>query len=161
MKAGPRAEKEKSQKAIQFFASLAFIGTLVLPALDHRLHWSHVPFLYVVAGDLLVVIGFMAVFVVYRENTFTSATIEVAPNQRVISTGPYALVRHPMYAGALAMLMATPVALGSWWGTLTFVPMIAVIVLRLLDEERFLEKRLPGYAEYCRNVRFRLVPYIW
>lgn len=161
VKAGPRAEKEKSQKAIQFFASLAFIGTLVVPALDHRHLWSHVPVIFVIAAEMLVALGFIAVFVVYRENTFTSATIEVAPNQQVISTGPYALVRHPMYAGALVMLLATPVALGSWWGMLTFIPMIAVIVLRLLDEERFLEKSLPGYEEYCQNVRFRLVPHVW
>ena len=161
VKAGPRAEKEKSQKTIQFFASLAFIGTLVIPAFDHRHHWSQVPDLFVIAGESLVALGFFAVFIVYKENSFTSATIEVASNQRVVTSGPYSVIRHPMYAGALVMLLATPVALGSWWGMLTFIPMTVVIVLRLLNEERFLEKGLPGYAEYCRKLKFRLVPYLW
>jgi protein-S-isoprenylcysteine O-methyltransferase Ste14 len=161
VKAGPRAEKEKSQKLIQVVASLAFIGTLVLPSLDRHFLWSHVPLVVVILGDALVALGFLAVFIVYKENTFTSATIEVAPDQRVISTGPYAVVRHPMYAGALVMLLATPLALGSWWGLVMFIPMTLVIVLRLLDEERFLQKSLTGYTEYCRKVGFHLVPYIW
>lgn len=161
VKAGPRAEKEKSQKLIQLVASLAFIGTLVLPSLDRHFLWSHVPLVVVILGDALVALGFLAVFIVYKENTFTSATIEVAPDQRVISTGPYAVVRHPMYAGALVMLLATPLALGSWWGLVMFIPMTLVIVLRLLDEERFLQKSLTGYTEYCRKVGFHLVPYIW
>lgn len=161
VKAGPGAEKEKTQKWIQILASLAFIGTLVLPSLDRRFHWSHVSIVLVIAGETLVALGFLAVFVVYKENTFTSATIEIAPGQRVISTGPYAFVRHPMYTGALVMLVATPLALGSWWGIPMSIPMTLVIVLRLLDEERFLRDNLTGYAEYCGKVRFRLVPHIW
>lgn len=161
VKAGPGAEKEKSQKLIQVFASLAFIGTLVLPSLDRHFLWSRVPLAFIVGGDALVALGFLAVFIVYKENTFTSATIEVAAGQRVISTGPYAIVRHPMYAGALLMLFATPIALGSWWGLTMFIPMALVIVLRLRDEEIFLQKSLPGYREYCGKVRFHLVPYIW
>jgi protein-S-isoprenylcysteine O-methyltransferase Ste14 len=161
VKAGPRAEKENGQKLIQVLASLVFIAMLLLPSFDHRYHWSHPPIILVIAGDVLVALGFLAIFLVYKENTFTSATIEVAPGQRVISTGPYAIVRHPMYAGALAMLLATPLALGSWWGILMIVPMIFVLVLRLLDEERFLRVSLPGYTEYCQRVRFRLAPFIW
>ena len=161
VKAGPRAEKEAIQKPIQVLASLAFIGTLVLPSLDHRFHWSRVPLLCVIAGDVLVALGFLVVFFVYKENTFTSATIEVTANQRVISTGLYAFVRHPMYAGALVMLFATPIALGSWWGTLMSIPMTLVIALRLLNEERFLQTNLPGYTEYCMKVRYHLAPYIW
>ena len=161
VKAGPGAEKEKNQKLIQVFASLAFIATLVLPSLDRHFLWSRVPLAFIVWGDALVALGFLAVFIVYKENTFTSATIEVAAGQRVISTGPYAIVRHPMYAGALLMLFATPIALGSWWGLTMFIPMALVIVLRLRDEEIFLQKRLPGYREYCGKVRFHLVPYIW
>jgi protein-S-isoprenylcysteine O-methyltransferase Ste14 len=161
VKAGPRAEKEKSQKLIQLLASLAFVGTLVLPSLDRRFLWSHVPLVFVIVGNAVVALGFLAVFIVYRENTFTSATIEVAPDHRVISTGPYAVVRHPMYAGALVLLLGTPLALGSWWGLVMFIPMTLVIVLRLQDEEIFLQRSLPGYTEYCRKVRFHLVPYIW
>ena len=161
VKAGPGAEKEKSQKLIQLLASLAFLGTLVLPSLDRHFHWSDVPLVFVILGDTLVALGFLGVFIVYKENSFTSAIIEVAPDQRVISTGPYAVVRHPMYTGALVMLLATPLALGSWWGLVMFIPMTLVIVLRLQDEEIFLQKSLPGYTEYCRKVRFHLVPHIW
>ncbi|HUS10016.1 MAG TPA: isoprenylcysteine carboxylmethyltransferase family protein [Pyrinomonadaceae bacterium] len=100
MRGGPTAEKRASQRVIMFFTSLAFISLLVVPALDHRLGWSTVPFYVVIAGDTLVAIGFYFIFLVYRENTYTSATIEVAANQKVIESGPYSLVRHPMYASA-------------------------------------------------------------
>lgn len=158
---GPGAEREKSQKLIQLLASIAFIGAMILPSLDHRFSWSAVPLPAVVVGDVLTVLGFLIVFRVFKENTFTAATIEVAPDQRVISTGPYAIVRHPMYSGALVMLAGTPLALGSWWGLLMFVLMIFAIAWRALDEERFLHKHLPGYAEYCQRVRYRLVPFVW
>jgi protein-S-isoprenylcysteine O-methyltransferase Ste14 len=118
LRGGPTAEKEKTQKIVMFFASVGFIALLIVPALDHRFAWSAVPLYAVIAGDLLVAVGFYIVFLVYRENTFTSATIEVAENQKVISTGPYAHVRDPMYAGALLYLLGTPLALGSYWGFL-------------------------------------------
>jgi protein-S-isoprenylcysteine O-methyltransferase Ste14 len=158
---GPGAEREKSQKLIQLLASIAFIGAMILPSLDHRFSWSAVPLLAVVVGDVLTALGFFIVFRVFKENSFTAATIEVAPDQRVISTGPYAIVRHPMYSGALVMLVGTPLALGSWWGLLMFVLMVVAIAWRALDEERFLHKNLPGYAEYCQRVRYRLVPFVW
>ena len=161
VKAGPAAEKETSQKLIQALASLAFIGTMIVPSLDRRFGWSHVPLALVVAGDTLAALGFWVVFVVYRENTFAGATITVATDQQVISTGPYALVRHPMYSGALVMLLGTPLALGSWWGLAAFPVMLATIVARLLGEEKFLRKSLPGYAEYCQKVRYRLAPHLW
>jgi protein-S-isoprenylcysteine O-methyltransferase Ste14 len=159
--AGPTAEKQPLQQLIQAVAAITFVGFLVVPALDHRFAWSHVPMAMEIAGDALVACGFFIVYLVFKENSFTAATIEVAPGQRVISTGPYAIVRHPMYSGALVMLFGTPLALGSWWGLLLMVPMTLVLVLRLLDEERFLAKNLPGYTEYCQRVRYRLVPYIW
>jgi protein-S-isoprenylcysteine O-methyltransferase Ste14 len=159
--AGPAAEKETSQKLIQLFASLTFIGTMILPSLDHRISWSDVPLPVVILGDVFVALGFFVIFLVFKENSFAAATIEVAPDQRVISTGPYALVRHPMYSGALVMLFGTPLALGSWWGLLMFIPMTFIIVWRLLDEEKFLSKNLSGYTEYCQRVRYRLVPFIW
>ncbi len=158
---GPAAEKEKPQKLVQLIASIVFIGIILLPALDHRFTWSSVPLAVVLLGNALVVLGFLIVFAVFKANAFTSATIELAPDQHVVSTGPYALVRHPMYSGALVMLLGTPLALGSWWGLLMLVPMTLVIAWRLLEEEKFLEARLPGYAEYCRSVRYRLVPFLW
>jgi protein-S-isoprenylcysteine O-methyltransferase Ste14 len=129
------------------FASLGFIGLIVFPALDHRFAWSHMPPYAALAGDVLVVLGWLAIFFVFKENTFTSATIELAPDQKVISTGPYALVRHPMYAGALVMLLGIPIALGSWWGLLVIAAMIPALIWRLIDEENFLARNLPGYVE--------------
>ena len=159
--AGPIAEKSRAQQIIQLFASIGFLAILVVPSLDHRFSWSHVPLWIVLAGDLLVVLGFYIVFRVFCVNTFTSATIEVNEQQTVISIGPYASVRHPMYSGALVMLLGTPLALASWWGLIAFVIMIAVIVIRLLDEEKLLLANLPGYAEYVARVRYRLMPYVW
>jgi len=112
-------------------------------------------------GDLLVAVGFYLIFLVYRENTFTSATIEVAENQKVISTGPYAIVRHPMYASASLYLFGTPLALGSMWGFVPLAIMIPVLIWRLSDEERFLARNLSGYAEYQAGVRHRLIPFVW
>lgn len=159
--AGPGAEKEKSQNVIQLVAAVAFIGLLVLPSLDHRFSWSEVPLLIVIAGDVLVALGFFIVFIVFRENTFTAGIIEVVADQKVISTGPYAKVRHPMYSGGLVLLFGTPLALGSWWGLIMFIPIALAIVWRLLEEEKFLSKHLPGYSEYCQKVRYRLVPFVF
>jgi protein-S-isoprenylcysteine O-methyltransferase Ste14 len=159
--AGPRAEKENSQKIMQVLATIAFIAVLALPAFDHRLCWSPVPSYVAVAGDVLVVLGLLIVFPVFKENTYTAGVITVETGQKVISTGPYARVRHPMYAGSLVMLLGVPLALGSSWGLITFIPITIVIVWRLLEEEKFLLENLPGYSEYRNRVRYRLVPYIW
>jgi protein-S-isoprenylcysteine O-methyltransferase Ste14 len=159
--AGPIAEKRWAQKIIQGVASVCFLSTIVIPALDHRFRWSHAPLPAVVAGDALVVVGFLAVFLVFRENTYTSSIIEVTTEQRVIDTGPYAAVRHPMYAGALVLVAGIPLALGSLVGLVTFPPFVATLVWRLLDEERFLVKHLAGYADYIRKVRWRLIPHAW
>jgi protein-S-isoprenylcysteine O-methyltransferase Ste14 len=159
--AGPIAEKEWSQKIIQGVASISFLGTILVPALDHRFGWSHPPVPVVVAGNALVVLGFAVVFRVFRENTFTSSVIEVASEQRVIDSGPYAAVRHPMYAGALVLVAGIPMALGSWTGLATLPPFVAIIVWRLLDEERFLVGHLPGYAAYRERTRYRLIPHVW
>jgi protein-S-isoprenylcysteine O-methyltransferase Ste14 len=161
LKAGPGAEQQKTQNIIQAFASIAFIGILVVPSLDRRLGWSHVPLPIVVLGDILVILGFFAVFMVFKVNSFTAGTIEVASDQQVISTGPYAIVRHPMYSGALVLLLGTPLALGSYWGLLMVIPITLTIIWRLLDEERFLANNLQGYAAYCQTVRYRLLPFVW
>jgi protein-S-isoprenylcysteine O-methyltransferase Ste14 len=161
MSGGPTAEKQTTQKIIMSFTSLGFIGLLVVPALDHRLAWSHMPTYAALAGDVLVALGWIAIFLVFKENTFTSATIELAPDQKVRSTGPYALVRHPMYAGALVMLLGIPIALGSWWGVLVIAVIMPALIWRLFDEEKFLTRNLPGYREYQNKVRYRLIPHVW
>ena len=159
--AGPTAEKGRNQKIIQSITSIGFIAMLVVPALDHRFHWSAIPLFVAVAGDVLVAVGFLIIFFVYKENTFASATIEVAPQQNVISSGLYALVRHPMYMGALFLFIGMPLALGSWWGLFAFLLILPALIWRIRDEERLLAKNLPGYSEYLHKVRYRLVPSIW
>src|SRR5262245_40175530 len=161
MKGGPIAEPRPLQRLIMLGASLGFIGLLVLPALDFRFKWSTVPPGLVLLGDVLFVLGFGFIARVYRENTYTSATIEVAENQRVIDTGPYAVVRHPMYASATVYLIGIPLALGSYWGFVPLGLMLPVLIWRLLDEERLLARELPGYTDYQRRVRYRLVPFLW
>jgi len=161
MRGGPTAEKRPAQKLIMVFTSIGFIALLVVPALDRRFGWSTVPLAAVVAGDALVAIGFYFISRVYRENTFTAATIQIAENQTVISTGPYAIVRHPMYASGLLYFFGTPLALGSYWGFVPLAATLPFLIWRLLDEERFLAKNLRGYAEYQRRVRHRLVPFVW
>jgi protein-S-isoprenylcysteine O-methyltransferase Ste14 len=161
MKAGPGAEKETSQKIIQIVTASAFFATIVLPAIDHRFAWSTVPVSVAIAGDVLVALGFLIIFFVLKENSFASGVIEIDAEQKVISTGPYALVRHPMYSGALIMFLGMPLALGSWWGSITFIPITLAIIWRLLDEEEFLSRNLPGYPEYQEQVRYRLVPLVW
>jgi protein-S-isoprenylcysteine O-methyltransferase Ste14 len=158
---GPWAEKERTQKIIMAFTSIGFLALIVTPALDFRFGWSAVPLPVAAAGNMLVLIGYAIIFLVYRENTYTSATIEVAKDQRVISTGPYALVRHPMYAGGLLYLLGTPLALGSWWGLAAFAATLPFLIWRLIDEEAFLVKNLPGYAEYREKAPFRLMPGVW
>ena len=161
MRGGPTAEKEPVQKIIMIITSLGFVGLLVVPALDHRFAWSQMSPAMALAGDVLVGIGWLAIFFVFRENSFSSATIELAPDQKVISTGPYALVRHPMYAGALVMLLGIPIALGSWWGILVLAAILPALIWRLFEEEKFLAQNLAGYVEYQNKVRYRLIPTVW
>ncbi|MBV9532095.1 MAG: isoprenylcysteine carboxylmethyltransferase family protein [Bradyrhizobium sp.] len=161
MRGGPFAEKEPAQKIIIWPISLGFIALIVLPPIDHRFGWSHMPALMVLAGDALVLLGFLGILFVFRENSFSSSTIELATDQRVISTGPYAWVRHPMYVSALLMLLGIPIALGSWWGVLVVVATMPALLWRLMDEERFLARNLRGYTDYQDKVRYRLLPGVW
>jgi protein-S-isoprenylcysteine O-methyltransferase Ste14 len=161
MSGGPLAETRIPQKIIMSLTSLGFIGLIVVPALDHRFAWSQVPPYVALAGDLFVALGFLAFAQVFKENTFSSATVQLAPDQQVITTGPYALVRHPMYAGGLVMLLGMPLALGSWWGLLILVAMLPALIWRLIDEEKFLASHLQGYSEYQKAVRYRLLPLVW
>jgi protein-S-isoprenylcysteine O-methyltransferase Ste14 len=161
MRAGPVAEKERSQKFIISLALVGFLGLLVVPAFDHRFRWSRVPVDVCLIGNALIAIGFLLAFFVLRANTYAASTIQVAEDQKVVSTGPYAWVRHPMYAGSFPILIGTPLALGSWWGLSALVVFAPALIWRLVDEESFLRKNLPGYREYTEKVRYRLVPYVW
>jgi protein-S-isoprenylcysteine O-methyltransferase Ste14 len=158
MRGGPTAEKEPRQRIIMSFTTAGFLAHMVVPALDHRFGWSAMPLWVPIAGDVLILIGLYIVYLVFRENTFTAATIQVAENQKVISTGPYAIVRHPMYAGALLYLLAMPIALGSWWGLVAFAATFPFLIWRIFEEEQLLSRQLPGYTDYCARVRWRLLP---
>lgn len=161
VKAGPMAESDPIQKVIQSMASSLFISIFLVSSFDHRFGWSRMGLAGVLFGDLTVVAGLFFVFRVFKENSYTSALIEVGAGQKTITTGPYALIRHPMYAGAFVMLIGTPLSLGSWWGQLAVLPLLAVILWRLTMEERYLEKNLAGYSEYKARVKFRLLPFVW
>jgi protein-S-isoprenylcysteine O-methyltransferase Ste14 len=157
MRGGPLAEERGVQRIIMLVITFEFIGLLVVPALDHRFGWSSMPVAVAFFGVVLVVAGFYMTFLVYRENSFAAATIEIAPDQRVITTGPYARVRHPQYAAALLYLVGMPLALGSWWGTLVFAAIVPFLIWRLVNEEQVLVTNLPGYADYRDHVRWRLI----
>jgi protein-S-isoprenylcysteine O-methyltransferase Ste14 len=161
MSGGPTAEKRPAQRVIMTATSLCFIALIVVPAFDRRFGWSSMPASAALAGDVLVVVGFYFIFLVYRENTFTAATIQVVADQTVVSTGPYAIVRHPMYASGLLYLLGTPIALGSYWGLVPFACLLPFLIWRLFDEEQLLGETLPGYREYQQKVRHRLLPGIW
>lgn len=154
-------EKETTQKAVVAVSSFLFLAGFVVSALDFRFGWSDVPLWAVVAADALVMAGYGFVFLVFRENSYASRIVEVERSQKVVSTGPYGVIRHPMYTGIIVMYLATPVALGSWWGILPILSTPIALVVRLLNEEKVLRRGLPGYARYCRKVRWRLVPGIW
>jgi protein-S-isoprenylcysteine O-methyltransferase Ste14 len=161
MKAGPGAETEPMQNLVQALAGLVFLATFAVPALDSRFGWSQVPFAISLAGDAMIGIGFLIVFLTFRENSFTAGTIEIAEGQQVVETGPYAIVRHPMYAGAIILIAGIPLALGSWWGLIPAALLVPVIVWRLVREEAFLIVNLEGYAAYRLRVRYRLASMLW
>lgn len=161
LKAGAIAEKEKSQKTIQALANVFFCLVFIVAGFDYHFHWSSIPISISLIADIFVILGLYLVFLVFKENTYTSAIIEVDKDQKVISTGPYRFVRHPMYSGAILMMIFSPIALGSYWAILCVLPLIFTIIMRLLDEEKFLIKNLAGYYEYCQRVQYRLIPIIW
>jgi len=161
MKAGPQHEREWTQKIIVSLIVLTFFASIVLPALDYRYGWSPVPPQVSVLGAALILLSFLFMFWVIRVNSFAASNIRVKQDQRVIDTGPYAYVRHPMYAAALWLFVGVPLALGSWWSLGLIVVVMPVLAWRLLDEEKILRRDLPGYTDYMRRVRFRLIPFVW
>lgn len=154
-------EREAKQKTLIKISLAIFLIGFLIPGLDRNFGWSSVPFEAVIAANLLVLIGYLICFLAFRENSYAARTIEVEQGQKVISTGPYSVVRHPMYIGVLLMYNATPIALGSYWALPLFMFTIPVIIYRILNEEDVLRRKLPGYTAYCRKVKYRLLPYLW
>jgi len=158
---GPGAEANMAQRIIMSLAFMTILGMLVFCALDYRFGWSPLPAYVSLVGDVLVALGLFIDLIVFRENSFGGSTVQTFDSQKVISTGPYALIRHPMYAGVLIMMLGVPLALGSGWGLAALAITVPGLMWRILDEEKLLKKDLPGYAEYIQKVHHRLVPYLW
>jgi protein-S-isoprenylcysteine O-methyltransferase Ste14 len=154
-------EKEREQSLIVKLTWIPLLLTFLLPGFDVRLGWSKVPTGIVIAADAMVFIGYAFVFLVFRKNNFASRIVEVTENQKVIDSGPYALVRHPMYSGTILMYTLSPLALGSYWAILPALCIIPLLIMRIFNEEKVLARDLPGYTEYMQKVRWRLIPGIW
>ena len=159
--AGISHEKEPAQKIIIVFLFATFIPLIVLPPLDFRFGWSNMPWYVSVFGDALIAFSFYIFYLVSKVNTYAAANVRVEEGQKVISTDVYGFVRHPMYFGALLLLVGTPLALGSWWSLLLVPLFLPILYFRIANEEKVLARDLRGYTEYVRKVRYRLIPHIW
>lgn len=154
-------EKEAEQKVIIKIANLTIFIGLLIPGFDYRFGWSNVPTALVIFSDIVIFLGYSLVFFVFKENRYTSRIIEVDKKQKVITTGPYSVVRHPMYAGIIPIYLFIPLALGSYWALIFFIPSVALVIIRTLNEEKVLSRDLKGYKKYMKKVKYRLIPYIW
>jgi len=160
-KFGPTQEQSPVQKIAISIGVLSLLGVLAFSALAHRFGWSPMPVYGSLAGDVLVALGLFINLLVFKENSYGGSTIETVADQKVISTGLYAIVRHPMYAGVLIMIVGIPLALDAWWGLAIIAVAVPGLIWRILDEEKLLKKDLPGYVAYTQKVRYRLIPYLW
>lgn len=154
-------EKEAKQQLIVKLGDILFIIGFLIPGLDRRFGWSNVPFEVVIGADVIVFLSYLACFLVFRENSYAGRTVEVVKGQKVISTGPYSIIRHPMYLAVILMYTATPIALGSYWALPPFLLIVPILIFRILNEEEVLRRELPGYKEYCKKTRYRLLPFVW
>jgi len=161
MNAGPTAETRPAQKIIVAAMYLWSSAMFVVSALDHRFGWSQVPTAVVLFGDVLVGVGLGIAMLVVQQNSYAAANVTVEADQKLVSTGLYGFVRHPMYFGALIMMIGVPLALDSYWGLVVLIPCLIVLAFRILDEEKALEQELDGYIEYTQKVHHRLMPGVW
>lgn len=157
-----KAKEERSKQSfVVRLSGLMFIVGFVVAGLDHRYGWSEVSVSVVVVASVIFLVAYAMYVEVIRENEWLSRTIEVSEGQQVVSTGLYGVVRHPMYLATLFLFLSMPIILGSWWAVIPFLCYIPIIVLRTIDEERLLVAQLDGYADYCRRVKWRIIPYVW
>jgi protein-S-isoprenylcysteine O-methyltransferase Ste14 len=157
-----RREKEQMHRSIQNIFSIVFLIGLLIPGFDFRFGWSNVPMSVVIISDILVFMGYMIIARVMEENRYASAIIEISKEQKIIKTGPYKIVRHPMYTGGLIFILFTPLALGSYWALIPFsIITVLPLILRIINEEKLLTANLPEYSEYCKKTKYRLIPFVW
>lgn len=154
-------EKEKQQKFVQLFFTIFFVAGFIIPGLDKRFNWSNVPVWIIIVTDIVILLGYILIFFVFKQNSYAARVVEVEKNQKVISSGLYSIVRHPMYVGVLIMYIPTPLALGSYWGLIPMFVIPIALVIRIINEEKVLRQELPGYDEYCQKTKYRLIPFIW
>jgi protein-S-isoprenylcysteine O-methyltransferase Ste14 len=161
MRGGPTAETRMPQKVVIGCFWLSLATMFIVSVLDHRFGWSAVPPAVFLVGDVLVAVGLGVVMLVIIQNSYAAATVRVEAGQKLVSTGLYGLVRHPMYTGNVIMMVGIPLALGSYWALVFVVPGLLVLALRIRDEEKLLQEQLDGYRQYTQKVRYRLVPCMW
>ena len=154
-------EKEKTQKGVVGFSAILFLASFLIAGFDYRFDWSEIPMWCVILASVILLVSYGMYAEVMRENIYLSRTIEVQENQKVIDTGLYGIIRHPMYAVTIWLFLAIPIVLGSWWALLCMAPYPFLIAIRILNEEKVLENNLSGYKEYKEKVKYRLVPFIW
>ena len=154
-------ETQKTQKMVVAFSWLSFLPSFILPGFDKRFHWSNVPPPVIIIADVLVLLGYLIVALVFKANSYASRIVEVEKGQKVISTGPYAFVRHPMYSGMVILYSFSPLALGSYWAVIPALLIIPLLVARINGEEEELKANLEGYREYMAKTKYRLVPGVW
>ena len=154
-------EKENTQKGVVAASGLLFIAGFAVAGLDFRFGWSKMPLWVVIVASVVLLISYALYAEVMRENAYLSRTVEVREGQKVVDTGLYGIVRHPMYAVTVWLFLSIPVVLGSWWAFLCFLPYVALIVIRIINEEKLLSSELEGYEEYKKRVKYRLLPFIW
>ena len=154
-------EKQSSQKGVVAFSGLMFIGGFVVAGLDFRFGWSRMPLWVTIAAAVLFLVSYALYAEVLRENAYLSRTIKVEAGQKVVDTGLYGVVRHPMYMATILLFLMIPLVLGSWYSLAVFAFYPGIIIVRLKDEEKLLTKELLGYAEYKKKVKYRILPFIW
>lgn len=154
-------EKESSQASIVVASGFFFLVGFIVAGLDYRFGWSSVPTWLTIVCSIILITSYALYAEVMRENEYLSRTIEVQADQKVIDTGLYGIVRHPMYAVTVLMFLSIPIVLGSFWAFLCFLPYVVLIVMRLQGEEKLLEKELSGYSDYKKRVKYRLFPLVW
>lgn len=154
-------EKQGTQKGVVALSGLMFIVGFVVAGLDFRFSWSKMPLPVTIIASVLFLVAYALYAEVMRENAYLSRTVKVEEGQKVVDTGLYGIVRHPMYIATILLFLMIPVVLGSWYALIVFAFYPAIIIIRLKDEEDLLTRELSGYAEYKKKVRYRIIPFIW